>query len=227
MAMKSVQHFFDDIVKEYDDLVVRSLPRYHEAVWAMFYYLPAEFKPKRVLDLGCGTGLISELMHKRFPQAEVVAVDISDEMLKAAGKRLEGAVFTPITSGFESLDLECDSFDLVMSNLAIHHITDAAKRLLIQKIGLWLKPDGIFVYSDQVQNATERLFQADKTHFEAYAKEQGATEEDIQGWVDHREKYDMYAKPQDIARWMEEAGLRETELLWRYCFWAVFQGTKL
>lgn len=49
--------------------------------------------PKRVVDLGCGPGNSTELLLKRFPDAEVVGLDSSPDMLGAARKRLPGVVF--------------------------------------------------------------------------------------------------------------------------------------
>jgi trans-aconitate 2-methyltransferase len=50
-------------------------------------------RPRRVLDVGCGPGNSTELLAARFPQAEVVGVDSSPEMIAAARKRLPSADF--------------------------------------------------------------------------------------------------------------------------------------
>ncbi len=49
--------------------------------------------PKRVLDVGCGPGNSTELLAARFPQAEIVGIDSSPEMIAAARKRLPVAEF--------------------------------------------------------------------------------------------------------------------------------------
>jgi trans-aconitate 2-methyltransferase len=45
-------------------------------------------RPRRVVDLGCGPGNSTELLAARFPQAEMIGIDNSPEMLVAARKRL-------------------------------------------------------------------------------------------------------------------------------------------
>jgi trans-aconitate 2-methyltransferase len=49
--------------------------------------------PKRVVDLGCGPGNSTELLIERFPNAEVIGVDSSPDMLRQARERLPGRTF--------------------------------------------------------------------------------------------------------------------------------------
>src|SRR5690242_21509983 len=47
----------------------------------------------RVVDLGCGPGNSTELLIERFPEAEVIGLDSSPEMLRQARERLPGRTF--------------------------------------------------------------------------------------------------------------------------------------
>ena len=49
--------------------------------------------PKRVVDLGCGPGNSTELLIERFPDAEVIGVDSSPDMLRQARERLPNCTF--------------------------------------------------------------------------------------------------------------------------------------
>jgi trans-aconitate 2-methyltransferase len=49
--------------------------------------------PRRVFDLGCGPGNSTELLIQRYPQAEVVGLDSSPDMLRQARERLPGCAF--------------------------------------------------------------------------------------------------------------------------------------
>src|SRR5262245_42446633 len=49
--------------------------------------------PRRVADLGCGPGNSTELLIERFPQAEVIGIDSSPDMLRQARARLPRCAF--------------------------------------------------------------------------------------------------------------------------------------
>ncbi len=50
-------------------------------------------RPHRILDVGCGPGNSTELLVRRYPEAEVTGIDSSLEMIAAARKRLPDARF--------------------------------------------------------------------------------------------------------------------------------------
>ena len=69
--------------------------------------------PRRTLDLGTGTGSVARLVATRFPEAEVVGVDISGRMLDEARRNTDSAKVTYRLADAERLPFENGSFDLV------------------------------------------------------------------------------------------------------------------
>ncbi len=79
--------FFDRLALAYDQ---RGLQRFayrptHDAVIAQLDGV----RPSRIVDLGCGTGQLTRRLIERFPDATVVAVDLSPGMLARAADRLD------------------------------------------------------------------------------------------------------------------------------------------
>nr|WP_255771970.1 malonyl-ACP O-methyltransferase BioC [Microbulbifer guangxiensis] len=80
--------------------------------------LPEGTEPRRILDLGSGTGYGSELLRQRFPFAEIIALDLAEGMLAYARER-RPAADGYIAADAEQLPLADDSFDLVFSSMAL------------------------------------------------------------------------------------------------------------
>ncbi|MBB5211338.1 malonyl-ACP O-methyltransferase BioC [Microbulbifer hydrolyticus] len=74
--------------------------------------------PKRILDLGSGTGYGSELLRRRFPDAEIVALDIAPAML-AYARSHRPVADAYIAADAEQLPLADGSIDLVFSSFAL------------------------------------------------------------------------------------------------------------
>ena len=82
--------------------------------------------PRRILDLGCGTGRFSDPLAVRF-DATVIGLDPSAKMLaEAAGKRTHGAVRLARAAG-EAIPLTSNTIDLLFTSMAYHHFRDTAR----------------------------------------------------------------------------------------------------
>lgn len=77
--------------------------------------------PRRVIDLGCGTGNSTEQLHHRWPQADLTGLDNSPDMLSQA--RAAHPDWRWIESGVEQWSPD-GPFDLIFSNACLHWIGD-------------------------------------------------------------------------------------------------------
>lgn len=77
--------------------------------------------PEYVLDLGCGTGFFTKLLKKKYPKAQVVAVDLSLSMLQQSREKHTFLKKWPLVAAdMQSLPFKASQFDLVFANQAIH-----------------------------------------------------------------------------------------------------------
>ena len=97
------------------------------------------------LDLGCGSGRLTEFLLRRLPRGRVIAVDRSANMLQAAREHLEpefaGRV-EYVQESLDELDLQ-DLADLAFSNAAFHWVKDHPR--LFRAVFRALKPGGWLV----------------------------------------------------------------------------------
>ncbi|MEX2963311.1 malonyl-ACP O-methyltransferase BioC [Microbulbifer sp. TYP-18] len=76
------------------------------------------WQPERILDLGSGTGYGSAGLRQRFPRAEIIALDIAEDMLRLARTQRPAADFH-VGGDAEQLPLADGSVDLIFSNMAL------------------------------------------------------------------------------------------------------------
>lgn len=82
---------------------------------------------RRILELGCGTGRLTEALHSSFPRASILAVDLAAAMVERASRRLTGAsrVICRVADADRLADelRAADRFDLVISNAMLQWLT--------------------------------------------------------------------------------------------------------
>lgn len=99
------------------------------------------FPNARVLDAGCGPGYVAACAH--LLGAEVEGVDFSQGMIDEAQKQFPHLAFRQ--ADVEELPAADQSYDAVLSNIVLFHVTDP-KRALCEAHRV-LKPGGRFVFS--------------------------------------------------------------------------------
>ncbi len=106
-------------------------------------------RPRRILDLGTGTGETAGRVLAAFPGAELVGVDENPGMLDAARAVLPADRVTLRVARLQD-PLPEGRFELVVSALAVHHLDPAEKRDLFGRARSALRPGGRFVLADVV-----------------------------------------------------------------------------
>ena len=97
---------------------------------------------KRVLEIGCGTGVFTE--HFAATGAEIVAVDISEELIEKARARQMTPNVHLIHSSFEALQTD-RPFDAVVGSSVLHHLDVEPALRSIYKL---LKPGGLIAFGE-------------------------------------------------------------------------------
>lgn len=109
-----------------------------------------EQKPKRILDIGCGTGLNTMTYVHHYPGAEVHGIDVAAGLLRWGHARAESLGlpihFTQMDTA--NMTFEDESFDLVVSTIWGHETTPRILKDSIAEIWRVLKPGGISFHMD-------------------------------------------------------------------------------
>ncbi len=144
---KDTSEWFKDWANDYDNTLGK-IDRHHQLLNLVVELSNIE-NGQKVLDIGCGTGLLS-LKFLEKADCTVMGVDSSPEMLSIFSEKIKKlALSDRIVCKLEdakALDFKPDSFDVVASTVTLHHLKN--KFPTIKKIHEVLKPEGRFVLGD-------------------------------------------------------------------------------
>ena len=111
----------------YLDEIRAEIPRYDELQRAAVEAIP--FAPDRVLELGMGTGETTRVLLEAYPDAWVIGLDSSSEMVFKLRQEYDDVQLARMED-----PLPDGPWDLVISVLSVHHLKDDAKRTLFRRV---------------------------------------------------------------------------------------------
>ncbi|TVZ81787.1 class I SAM-dependent methyltransferase [Streptomyces sp. BK340] len=116
-------------------------PRAEAAAHAVLGLIPD--RPGRLLDVACGTGIVTRRLAASRPGMWVAGADLSPNMVRTAAARLPGAVLLADTRRLPFADA---TFDAVTSIWLLHLLSDPADvRAVVAECARVLRPGGVYV----------------------------------------------------------------------------------
>jgi len=112
-----------------------------------------EFRPAKILDLGCSVGHSTIPYVEAYPDAEVHAIDVAAPMLRYAHARAEalGRRVHFSQQNAERTNFPDASFDLVVSHILLHETSARAIRRVIAECRRLLRPGGMMIHAEVPQ----------------------------------------------------------------------------
>lgn len=150
-----------DRAEEYDAMLARGLRLSGEdklyfrdgRLGSLFASLPAGFRPRRILDFGCGTGDTSGALASLVADGEVVGVDTSERALALARRTHPEARFAPVAE-LPGLG----PFDLCYVNGVFHHIEPTRRAEALAAVFAALRSGGyLALFENNAWNPGTRM----------------------------------------------------------------------
>lgn len=154
----------------------------------------ASLSGKRVLDVGCGGGILSESMY--FKGADVTGIDLGEKALNVAKlHQLESdAKVSYILTSVEQLALEQPaSFDIVTCMEMLEHVPDPAS--IVAACAKLVKPGGAVFFSTINRNPKAYLFAVLGAEYILNMLPKGTHD------------YAKFIKPSELSNWVRQSGL--------------------
>lgn len=222
----NIEEQFNYIAKEYDINRKKFIPCFDDYYENTTKFILSNIvKPKRVLDLGAGTGLLSYFWYQQCPSAEYVLVDIADEMLKIARERFAGID----TVSYQILDyskgLPKGEFDVIASALSIHHLENEEKQKLFAQIYDKLPSGGLFVNYDQFCAGEDGMNEWFDSYWEKQLANSGLSEQDIELWKERR-KLDKECSVEEEIDMLSKCKFKTVKCVYTYQKFSVIVAIK-
>ncbi len=109
-----------------------------------------DFKPRRILDMGCTVGHSTLPYLEAYPDAEVYGIDVGAPVLRYAHARAK-SLGKPIhfsQQNAERTDFEDGYFDLIVSHILVHETSHRAIRSIMRECHRLLSADGIVIHAE-------------------------------------------------------------------------------
>jgi len=199
--MKSVGEHFDDWAPSYDAQIREMVPRYeeiHDTLISLLRLRP----PRRVLDLGAGTGYTLLRVLQAFGDVRAVGLDVSGEMLARAEQRLADFHDRLELGRSDLVEPRIEGeHDAIVSVLAVHHLYSDQKRHLFGQLWEHVAPGGVLIIADYFRHASDRLL-------ELY---ESPREPDP-----HEASHDHPDTTAEHLAWLTAAGFDAVDVVWKY-----------
>jgi len=222
-----VEELFDQGADRYDHQRRKVIPCFHDFYQTVLDLIPyTSSQSFRFLDLGAGTGLLSEFILKSFPCAEGILIDLSQKMLEKAQERFstnKRVDFLVQDYGHRQL---LQNQDLIVSAMSIHHLSDEEKQILYHRVYEALAPDGVFINADLVKGETEKTDRVNHDTWIRWIEKAGLGKEELSKILD-RMKLDQPSSLSAQLQWLTEAGFVDVDCYYKYYNFAVFSGRKI
>lgn len=221
----NVKEHFAAQADSYIELMEKLVPNYLDGQETMIDLIQCDVnKPIKVLDLGCGNGILSQLVFKKFPNAKIVGFDITKEMLDTYVNKLEKHKdkFEVIQGDFKTNDFG-KNYDVVLTGLTLQHLNPNERKEIFQKIFNSLNKNGIYITRDIIVSHNKK---ETKNLYDQWIKYMNSCSEDGNIWYDKHIQKDFPQTVNDLVSWQQEVGFKNVKVEIQNINFAILSASK-
>jgi tRNA (cmo5U34)-methyltransferase len=185
-------------------------------------YVKSTGVPPRILDIGCGHGVIAAHILDELPAATLVGVDGSAPMLAMARERLSsfGSRALVRQADFETMtpaDLAGGPFGVAFAGQAIHNCSDEGKQRTLASCHEVMAEGGLLILYDRIKLVTPALFPVYRSIWDTTGVDFGGQQHEGGTFAEHEGsrvlRGDRPGSLEQNVLWLREAGFREVAVV--------------
>lgn len=215
----SVSSHLNIQLREYDARIRTFVPYYEEMLDTVAHCFDDNAPVAPVLvELGIGTGALSERCLRRRPDASLHAIELDPDILEMARERLGGHNLNLTVGSF--MERPIAPCDAIVSSLALHHVRSAdEKRGLYRRCREAIRPGGVKIIADCFRPSSDAQAHTAFSEWRRFLESSYSPQEAdalLAAWSEE----DTYFKLSDELAWLTHAGFAP-EVIWRKDMFAV------
>ena len=224
MKQEQVKDHFSRQADEYEKIMVSIVPHYLEQHQIISDLLPEEAKEYRVLDLGCGNGVLADLVFCKHPKSYVIGFDLTDDMLAEFKKKVSvhSGKFELVQGDFRTGQIG-EGYDIILAGLTLHHLTREERENFYHKLYSALNHKGFFIARDIIIDENQTIAQEQYAYWKNFMRSQG---EDPEFWYAKHIEKDHPITLSDQFSWLKNAGFTKVACQWRLYNFAITTARK-
>lgn len=203
--LEKMSNFFTSRADMYDEHMLNDVEGCKEGYKKMALLVPTECK--KLLDLGCGTGLELDEIFRLNPCISVTGIDLTKAMLDKLREKHGDKALNLICGDYFEVPFGMDVFDCAVSFQTMHHFKKDKKLSLYKKLYEGLTDSGVYIECDYMV-----LTQAEEDHWfsenERLRKEQGIVGDEFY-------HYDTPCSVDNQTELLKKAGFSSVEQVFR------------
>ncbi len=226
MGEIDIEKHFSDQADDYESLMGRLIPQYQQQHLIISELLPGGHGARlKLLDLGCGNGVLSEVALQKMPRLQVTGYDITREMLDAFENTISGYTedFRAIQGDYRKDTNLGDKYDIVLAGLTLHHLRHEERREFYSKLLDRMNPGALFISRDIIIDEDPQAKEYQYALWKAHMDRQG---EDPEYWYEKHQHKDHPVTLSDHLCWLRDAGFVEGACYWRFYNFAITSARK-
>ena len=220
-----LKRIFNDNASQYDMQREKLIPCFNDFYSIAVSIAETNSEEPSILDIGAGTGLLTSFILEKIPNAKLTLIDISEKMIEEAKSRLKDRPnITYIVDDYTKYQFD-KKYEIVMSSLSIHHLTNQQKRQLYENIYSILNKNGVFINADQVLGSTPFIENLYKRVWKFKVENSGLSKDELHAAYE-RVKLDKMDVLEDQLNWLKEIGFLDVDCVYKYYNFVVMFGRK-